>query len=218
MQGDYSRPRWYTKEKQKNRVQIRSRLIMMQPLLLDFDSSSLALKHIGWISGQCNYLFIIFSHLILRKPRPSWNAWQTSGHFGRSMCGPSTVWRSLLTGCIKSTRISLWISCLAAAQALRNPAMSVFKHITNQCFLEDVVETTLTQIDGGEGVTFDSRLPTLRNASVRWLWKAYETLNRTELVQKVSDGERFRTEYFAYWDVRLFVFASPRSGTCLMKN
>jgi hypothetical protein len=60
------------------------------------------------------------------------------------------------------------------------------------------VETTLTQIDGGEGVTFDSRLPTLRNASVRWLWKAYETLNRTELVQKVSDGERFRTEYFAY--------------------
>jgi hypothetical protein len=53
--------------------------------------------------------------------------------------------------------------------------------------MEDVVKDTLTQIDAGKEVKFDQRLGTLRNASLRWIWKAYESLNKKEIVVKVSN-------------------------------
>jgi hypothetical protein len=86
--------------------------------------------------------------------------------------------------------------CTGVAQPCDVGIQRPFKHITNQCFLEDVVKATLTQMDNGEGVTFDDTLPMLRNASVYWLWKAYETLNKKELVQKVSDRKRIQMKLF----------------------
>jgi hypothetical protein len=76
--------------------------------------------------------------------------------------------------------------CTGVAQPCDVGIQRPFKHITNQCYLEDVVDATLTQLDKGEEFTMDDRLPTLRNASVRWLWTAYEALNKKEIVQKVS--------------------------------
>lgn len=76
--------------------------------------------------------------------------------------------------------------CTGVAQPCDVGIQRLFKHVTNRCFLEDVVNMTLTKIDNGEEISYDDRLPTLRNASVRWLWTAYETLNKKEIVQKVS--------------------------------
>jgi hypothetical protein len=53
--------------------------------------------------------------------------------------------------------------------------------------MEDVVNFTMEKLDSGEPVNIDDRLPTLRNASVRWLWQAYKALNKKEIVKKVSD-------------------------------
>jgi len=79
--------------------------------------------------------------------------------------------------------------CTGVAQPCDVGIQRPFKHITNQCFLQDIVDVTLTQMENGEDVDIDERLPTLRNASVRWLWKAYETLNKKETVRKVrNDG------------------------------
>ena len=77
--------------------------------------------------------------------------------------------------------------CTGVAQPCDVGIQRAFKHITNQCFHEDIVNTTLTQLDNGEELSVDETLPTLRNASVRWLWVAYEKLNTKENVQKVSD-------------------------------
>jgi hypothetical protein len=51
--------------------------------------------------------------------------------------------------------------CTDVAQPCDVGIQRLYKHITNQCFLEDIVKMTLTQIDNGEGVTFDDILPTL---------------------------------------------------------
>jgi DDE superfamily endonuclease len=81
--------------------------------------------------------------------------------------------------------------CTGVAQPCDVGIQRLFKHITNQCFLEDIVNVTLTQIDqGAETIDIDDRLPTLRDASTRWLWKAYESINKTEIVKKVSDWGR----------------------------
>jgi hypothetical protein len=68
--------------------------------------------------------------------------------------------------------------CIGVIQPCDVGIQRPFKHITNQCFLEDIVRMTLTQIDNGEDISIDEWLPTLQNASFRWLWKAYETLNK----------------------------------------
>jgi hypothetical protein len=77
--------------------------------------------------------------------------------------------------------------CTGVAQPCDVGIQRPFKHITNQCFLEDIVASTLAQIDSGTEINIDETLPTLRNASVRWLWTAYNALNKKEIVKKVSD-------------------------------
>jgi hypothetical protein len=79
--------------------------------------------------------------------------------------------------------------CTGVAQPCDVGIQRLFKHATNKAFLEDVVNMTLQQIDqNSDKISFDDRLPTLRNASVGWLWKAYEALNKKDFVQKVSSG------------------------------
>jgi hypothetical protein len=76
--------------------------------------------------------------------------------------------------------------CTGVAQPCDVGIQRPFKHLTNQCFMEDVVAATLAQLDNGEDLSFDQRLPTLRDASVRWLWVAYEKLNKKDIVEHVS--------------------------------
>jgi hypothetical protein len=85
--------------------------------------------------------------------------------------------------------------CTGVAQPCDVGIQRPFKHITNQCFVEDVVNATLSKIDNGEDATIDDRLPTLRNASVRWLWTAYQALNKKEIVEKVSWNHIFKTDH-----------------------
>ena len=77
--------------------------------------------------------------------------------------------------------------CTGVAQPCDVRMQRPFKHITNQAFLDDIVKVTLTQIDSNaETINIDDRLSTLRDASVGWLWKAYQALNKKDIVQKVS--------------------------------
>ena len=76
--------------------------------------------------------------------------------------------------------------CTGVAQPCDVGIQRLFKHITNQCFMEDIVNLSLTKIDSGEkSFNIDHGIGTLRDASVRWLWKAYESLNKPEIVEKV---------------------------------
>jgi hypothetical protein len=77
--------------------------------------------------------------------------------------------------------------CTGVAQPCDVGIQRLFKLITNKAFLEDVVSIALTQLDAkAETIKIDQHLPTLRDASVRWLWTAYEQLNKKNIVQKVS--------------------------------
>ena len=77
--------------------------------------------------------------------------------------------------------------CTRVAQPCDVGIQRIFKHITNQAFLEDIVDSTITQLDANVETThYDDHLPTLHDASVRWIWKAYMGLNKKDIVQKVS--------------------------------
>ena len=77
--------------------------------------------------------------------------------------------------------------CTGVAQPCDVGMQRLFKHITNQAYLGDIVNETLTQIDTDSAtVRVDQQIEHLRNASVGWLWKAYEGLNKPDIVQKVS--------------------------------
>jgi hypothetical protein len=77
--------------------------------------------------------------------------------------------------------------CTGVAQPCDVGIQRLFKHTTNRAYLEDVVAAILTQIDGKtEKITFDDHLPILRDASVRWMWLAYQALNKVDIMQKVS--------------------------------
>jgi hypothetical protein len=76
--------------------------------------------------------------------------------------------------------------CTGVAQPCDVGIQRPFKHITNQAYLEDVVKETLTQIDANATtVKVDQQIEYLRNASIGWLWKAYQGLNKRDIVQKV---------------------------------
>jgi len=52
---------------------------------------------------------------------------------------------------------------------------------------EDIVTAILKQIDNEVvDITVDRKLGVLRDQSVSWLWKAYQTLNKPEIVKKVN--------------------------------
>jgi hypothetical protein len=76
--------------------------------------------------------------------------------------------------------------CTGVAQPCDVGVQRLFKHITSQCYVEDVVAMTLTKIDNGEQVLIDDRLGTLRNASVRWIWTAHQRLDKKDIIEKVS--------------------------------
>jgi hypothetical protein len=58
---------------------------------------------------------------------------------------------------------------------------------TKRSYHEDIVQEMLDQIDKkSEIFTIDDRIMILRNRSVRWLWNAYNSVNKKEIVQKVS--------------------------------
>jgi hypothetical protein len=107
--------------------------------------------------------------------------------------------------------------CTGVAQPCDVGIQCLFKHITNQCYLEDMVESALSQIDSGDSISIDDRLPILWNASVRWLWRAYKALNKKEIIKKVSDGESIVQRLHSLI-CRHLSSVSSNNGTCHMNS
>lgn len=63
----------------------------------------------------------------------------------------------------------------------------VFKHSLKRSYHADVVQEISDQFSKGmEHIIVDKRLAVLCNRSVTWLWDAFKTVNRPELVKKAS--------------------------------
>jgi hypothetical protein len=61
----------------------------------------------------------------------------------------------------------------------------IFKHSLKCSYHEDDVAVILMQInDGMDTIEVDKKLGILQDQSVSWIWKAYQTLNKPEIVKK----------------------------------
>ncbi|TFK59470.1 hypothetical protein BDN72DRAFT_780690 [Pluteus cervinus] len=65
----------------------------------------------------------------------------------------------------------------------------IFKHSLKQSAHEDVVKEVLAKFQKGtkpEAVSLDTTIKVLRNRTPRWLWVAYNKLNKPDIIKKVS--------------------------------
>lgn len=63
----------------------------------------------------------------------------------------------------------------------------LFKHSMKQTAHQDVVKEVMTKHRNGtlaEDVSIDSKLSVLRDRTVHWMWRAYQTLNTSRIVLK----------------------------------
>ncbi|KAG6914641.1 hypothetical protein DXG01_016182 [Tephrocybe rancida] len=57
----------------------------------------------------------------------------------------------------------------------------------NKSYHEDIVKEMMDQLDQNEVPTLDNRIGTLRDHTPKWLWKAYNIINKPELVKKAFE-------------------------------
>jgi hypothetical protein len=79
--------------------------------------------------------------------------------------------------------------CTSVAQPCDVGIQRPFKLSIKRSYHEDVVTEILGQLNNNtssESIHIDTRLPTLRDQSTRWIWNAYQTINKEALVQKVE--------------------------------
>ena len=83
--------------------------------------------------------------------------------------------------------------CTSILQPCDVGIQRVFKHSLKRSYHEDIVKIMTAQIESGaEVLIFDRRRGFLRNLSVKWLWDAYQAVNKPEIVGKVGTGFRKR--------------------------
>ena len=79
-------------------------------------------------------------------------------------------------------------NCTGLFQPCDVGIQQVLKLAVRRSVLSDIVEHTRAQLDKGvlpSQITFEKRLPVVRNRSVGWLVNGYEAINNPEIVQKV---------------------------------
>ena len=77
--------------------------------------------------------------------------------------------------------------CTSIAQPCDVGIQRPFKLSIKRSYHEDVVTEILEQLNANVSpIVVDTRLPKLRDQSTRWIWKAYETINKDTLVKKVN--------------------------------
>ncbi len=77
--------------------------------------------------------------------------------------------------------------CTGLMQACDVGIQRPLKHSLRRSYHDDVVKDMLEQLDNGEeNPTTSTRVGYLRDLSVGWIWRAYTTLNKEEIVKKVS--------------------------------
>lgn len=75
--------------------------------------------------------------------------------------------------------------CTGVAQPADVGFQRAFKLSIKRSYHEDLVTEILDQRKKGEEISFDTRLPVLRNRSVRWLWNAFKVLGKDTFIRKV---------------------------------
>lgn len=76
--------------------------------------------------------------------------------------------------------------CTSVAQPCDVGIQRPFKLSIKRSYHEDVVAEILDQLnDNTSPVSIDTRLPTLRDRSTRWIWNGYESIKKEGLVTKV---------------------------------
>ena len=76
--------------------------------------------------------------------------------------------------------------CTLVWQACDTGIQRIFKHSLKWSYHEDIVSVMLKQMeDKANIIQVDMCWGALRNQSVLWLWKAYQTLNKPVIIKKV---------------------------------
>jgi len=87
----------------------------------------------------------------------------------------------------------------------------MFKHSLKLSSHDDIVQEVLGQLKRGvpvSDVVIDSTLKILRNRTVHWLWVAFSSLNKPEIVKKVRVGIVISMPW-------LFIYIECRHGRCV---
>jgi len=87
----------------------------------------------------------------------------------------------------------IWIhfvpaNCTGLFQPCDVGIQQVLKLAVRRSALSNIVDHTMDQLNKGilpSQITFEKRLPVVRNRSVQWLVNGYEAINNEEIVQKV---------------------------------
>ncbi len=80
---------------------------------------------------------------------------------------------------------------------------------------EDVVEEFVGQLEKGVEIpTLDDRLGTLRNRSVRWMWNAFNAIDKEELVKKVRSVNIAVKKFLTMVSCRRFSRVLYGNGIC----
>ncbi|KAJ7062656.1 hypothetical protein C8F01DRAFT_964446, partial [Mycena amicta] len=59
-----------------------------------------------------------------------------------------------------------------------------FKHAVKLAYHEWLVERLLRQRTAGKSMDLDTTIGTLRDASVGWIWKGYQAIQRKEMIKQ----------------------------------
>ena len=79
-------------------------------------------------------------------------------------------------------------NCTGLFQPCDVGVQKVLKLAIRRSALEDVINDTTQQLNSGiepSMVTFEKRLPVVRDRSIRWLVNGYDAINNPELIKKV---------------------------------
>ena len=77
--------------------------------------------------------------------------------------------------------------CTPVWQACDTGIQRIFKHSIKRSYHEDVVANMLRQIEANvDTIEINKKLGVVRDQSVSWMWNAYQTLNKPEIVKKVG--------------------------------
>jgi hypothetical protein len=90
-----------------------------------------------------------------------------------------------------STIIIIFVpaGCTGLLQPCNVGVQLPIKHSLKRSAHKDIVNEVLRQLEAGaspQKVTIDSGIKVMRNQTVGWLWRAYNTVNKPDIIKKVS--------------------------------
>ncbi|PPR06566.1 hypothetical protein CVT24_001800 [Panaeolus cyanescens] len=98
--------------------------------------------------------------------------------------------------------------CTGVAQPCDVGMQRPFKHSAKRSYHEDIVQSFTSQLEQNPDTvpTLSKKLGVVRDWSARWLWNAYNVINRPDLVKKAFEGCKVRS-----WDLSYECLTSFRA-------